>query len=224
MNYTPYSCTKLATFETCPRSFRYKYLDHAAPLERPSYLERGIAIHQELALYPQRPPSHLDAFLKTDLGQKYHEVLLGDTKREFKIGLNDDLKLCKYSPSNLLNGIIDLIYMKDGTVYLVDWKTGKVPPQQDWSQLETYAIAFLDRYPVEVSYVYVDACVENTRRYEMHQRPEMAQRLRQRINQVESCTEFERRLTWKCEYCLFRELCQPQTAGLENVVIDIKKD
>lgn len=221
--FYPYSHSKLSEFETCPYRFKLHYIDKATPEARPEYFKRGSKIHAELERYPDTMSSELKLFISSDVGQKYDTILRSETKREVRLGFTQDFNINSYSRNNAINFIVDLIYMKDDIVYLVDWKTGKRPQTIDWSQLELYAAAFLDQHPVVVSYVYVDDCSECSRRYEMQDRAQIISNIKSKIHLVENCQEFQRSISWKCEYCQFKSICNPQQFSLENVTIEINK-
>jgi hypothetical protein len=46
MKYTPYSYSKMDTFEKCPRRFKYQYIDKIkVPQEHNEHLEKGKCIN-----------------------------------------------------------------------------------------------------------------------------------------------------------------------------------
>lgn len=219
--FKPYSQSKISAFESCPMKFKFQYIDKIKPECKFDHLERGRSVHKDLELYPNCNNETVLKFMQSEVGQKYSKLLLGDIKREVRIGLNEGYELSCYDKANVLNGIIDLIFIKDGVVHIVDWKTGRVPEEQNWDQLETYAIAFLKKYDVSVSYVYVDHCVERTKLITQDQRESLVNKLKSRINLIESCTEFNRSVSWLCEYCPFKDLCKPEEFGIEATTISI---
>lgn len=221
MHYAPYSHSKMTSFLTCPMRFKLTYIDKVKPERKPDYLQRGIDVHEILSCYPKSTSEIVNRFLESEVGKKYDQVLRGDTRREVRIGLSNDFALQKYSTKSLVNGIIDLIYIKDGVVHLVDWKTGKVPASQDWSQLETYSLAFLHDNPVVLSYVYVDQCIENTKTVHPDDRPKILAKLRTIINNIEVCDNFTRNISWQCSYCQYSNVCHPEKFGLENTTVNI---
>lgn len=221
MNYTPYSHSKMTSFLSCPMRFKLAYIDKVKPTRKPDYLQRGIDVHEVLSCYPQTTSETVNRFLQSDIGKKYDRLLRGETRREVRIGLDENFSLQKYSTKSLLNGIIDLIYIEDGVVHLVDWKTGKAPVQQDWSQLETYALAFLKNTAVNISYVYVDQCIENSKTLLPEDRPRILAKLNTVINNIETCKDFSRSISWQCSYCQYSAACHPESFGLENTVVDL---
>lgn len=225
MKFSPYSHSKITSFLSCPMRFKLTYIDKVKPTRKPEYLQRGIDVHEILSVYPKTTSETVNRFLVSEVGRKYDKVLKGETRREVRIGLNDNFELQKYSTKSKVNGIIDLIYIEDGVVHLVDWKTGKVPEVQDWSQLETYAIPFLkDNTSVSLSYVYVDQCVENTKVVRAADRDRLVTKLSQVIDNIENTTDFCRSISWQCEYCQYQDSCKPDLFGLENTTINLKKD
>lgn len=50
--------------------------------------------------------------------------------------------------------ILDLFYEKDEKYYIVDWKSGKIRPEENKRQMEVYALYVLNKYPgVDVSLI-----------------------------------------------------------------------
>lgn len=225
MKFSPYSHSKITSFLSCPMRFKLTYIDKVKQERKPAYLQRGIDVHEILAVYPQTTSDIVNRFLNSEVGKKYDKVLRGETRREVRIGLDDDFKLQKYSNKSKVNGIVDLIYIEDGVVHLVDWKTGKAPEEQDWLQLETYAIPFLkDATQVVLSYVYIDQCIENTKVVQASERPQLVAKLTAIINNIETAEEFPRCISWQCDYCQCNKACNPDLFGLENTIINLKKD
>lgn len=223
MKFTPFSYTKLNTFKVCPYKFKLVYIDKLKPTSNLEHLKRGANIHEVLAKYPETTSDTVNKFFQSTVGQKYNLILRGETRRELKIGLDNDFNLCQYNNQAVFNGIIDLIYIQDDIVHLVDWKTGKIPPEQDWSQLELYAIPFLSTHTVVTSYVYIDQCCEDSKQYDPGDRDHLIFKLKSNIIQIEHCDEFTRTISWRCNYCQFCDTCNPQNFGLENMSINFKE-
>lgn len=216
----PFSYSKLSTFLSCPRRFKYQYIDRIET-PRPEHFTRGSYIHDILEHYPNKTCPEVDKFINSEVGKKYLNILTDKTAREVRFGYDDAFNLIKYSKQAMLNGIIDLIYIKDNIVHLVDWKTGraKTEEEQDWSQLETYAIAFLDRYDVEIAYVYIDACTENKRLLTKDLRSTILNKVYSNIMRVEACKNYRCNITWQCEYCQFNNICSYKEESIENLRI-----
>lgn len=67
------------------------------------------------------------------------------------------------TPGLLLRGRVDRVdRQEDGSLHIVDYKTGNVPPQIDWTQLELHALTLSRRLPWPVrrlSYLYLGPSV-----------------------------------------------------------------
>lgn len=224
MKYAPFSHTKLSTFNTCPMQFKFKYVDRLRE-ESNDAMTRGRSIHGDMEVYVKTQVTDNPAlmeFLETDVGVKYKKIIAtGDNRAEVRLGLDESFAKIPYGKEAMVNCIIDFIYMEDGVVHLVDWKTGRVPSEQDWSQLSMYALAFLKDAPVTISYVYLDHGVENTRSFTQDDWAALRDEVATRINNIETCTDMARKITWKCKYCGFRNICHPETHGIENSIINI---
>lgn len=124
MKYSPYSFSRLSTHKSCPRKFRYSYIDKV-PVEKTdrTALLKGGAVHSIIEYYPNESSHKLapkyqhivDNFVRTRLGEKY---LTKDSVREFNFGLKADLSVCEYSDKEaMFRGSIDFICTIDNVLH-----------------------------------------------------------------------------------------------------------
>lgn len=118
--YAPYSFSRLSTYKSCPRKFKYAYIDKAPRdyTDRTALLKGG-AIHSILEHHPDQSTHKLahkyqkivDSFLSTDLGKKY---MSRQSIREFNFGLDVNLNVTSYSSKDaVFRGSVDYICIGD---------------------------------------------------------------------------------------------------------------
>lgn len=120
LKFAPYSFSRISTFQTCPRKFKYTYIDKAD--KQPQNMEpllKGGAVHHILENYP-KPSTHklapqyqhiVDEFLRTDHGRK---LMFRDSTREFDFGLDSNLMPCSYNSKDaIFRGSVDYIFIEN---------------------------------------------------------------------------------------------------------------
>ena len=217
MDFKPYSVSKIQVYNSCPRSFKYKYIDKLPEPPRACFV-KGRNIHKVLETYPQA--EHLEIvekFLKSDIGKQYSDYITESKKcmKEVKVALTEDLKQTSFFAKDAwFRGIVDLMFVKDQTLHLCDYKTGKAKDlqSQDFTQLIYYAVYFFVVYKyvqkVRLSFVYVEHNTENVLELSRESCETYTQRLKQNVEILESDTEFVPKKSWKCNYCSFKNLCE----------------
>ena len=221
MKYTPYSFSKISTYKTCPRKFKYCYIDKVKKNKIDmTALLKGGAVHSILENYPEKSTHKLapkyqhivDEFIQTDLGKKY---LNEESIREFGFGLTEDLTPTIYSDkSAIFRGWVDYICTIDDLLYICDWKSGKAkdPKWQEYDQLMFYAIYFFQRYEkidrIKISYVYVEhKDCENDILLERKYLDNYKKDLLDSISKIEMDEVFDKKPSLLCEYCEFKDHC-----------------
>ena len=174
--YTPYSFSKISTWEQCPRKFKYQYINKL-PVERTPqiHLDRGKFIHlllehdgdleklkktkdwKEIKEHGLMSKDAIKDSYWTYL--KFKESYTGKSilkrkslLKEFPLGLNENLEIIEYDSKDVvLRGYIDAMYVdeKTDTLIVVDWKTGKVPEKQSYKQLLFYSLGIFSKMPEE---------------------------------------------------------------------------
>jgi len=235
LKYTPYSYSKLSTFD-CPYKFKLNYIDKIKVFTENKALEKGTRIHQIIELYnpysktlPLFEYKLLDEneqkeceqlaldFIDSELGQSY---LLNDGAigHEIEFGLTTKLLPCNYYNKNaMLRGKIDF-FIKEGNVgTVVDWKSGKVKDQAYMSndQVILYAIwvfnTFADIDTVKADYVYVEHGERHRFEFSRNNYNNYSQLYAQKIKKIESETEFNKNPTRLCDWCDYKgKHCNPQ--------------
>jgi len=147
MKYAPYSASRLATYEQCPRKFKYKYVDkiklpfeeHSLALTRGKIIHHLLEYHNKLTLKESIDKLKFDddintspyftkevikeciqvyrKFVETDIAKS----IFGDFElgTELKVALNKKLEPCEYlDKDTLFRGLIDRVVV-DKTTDLV---------------------------------------------------------------------------------------------------------
>ena len=223
--YAPYSFSKLNCYQTCPKRFEYRYVkkEKEGECDR-SALIRGSAIHEMFEEHhkgkePKKTPYTEDfkkAIARPQI-KKIREHLESPEKtcREVSFGLTKDFKPCEYSSKDaLFRGKIDLAYIDNGVLHLVDYKTGKPKDQkyQNFDQLSLYSIYFFERYntleKINISYVYVDHGIANSLEILKSSIPRLKQYFLDIVHSIETDEKYSPMPTKLCHWCPFEKICQ----------------
>ena len=179
---------KLNMFLQCPRQYMFQYIDRLGDIYRKPrpYFTMGDHIHAALkdflSLVPvnERTPSKLEALLreKWQLNRKG----FNDREDEKKWGKkalnqlrwfvkNQDISVTplmienyhkvELIPNVVLGGRIDRVDKEaDGSLHIIDYKTGKMPDEINRVQLQIYALILSKKQDLplrKASYLYLDA-------------------------------------------------------------------
>jgi len=217
MKFAPYSFSKISTHESCPRKFKYTYIDKLPRGESDkTALYKGTCLHDMLEKYPELSTNKLvpkyqyifDGFLKT----KYKALLDIPSKREEGMGLTEDLEPIRFSKDAMLRGYIDFYTIIGDTMIIVDYKSGrsKDPRFQDYNQLMYYAIFMFQKYSkiqkIKIMYIYIEHNVDNALVLERKYLDNYVKTLHDNIQNVET-SNFEKKETKLCEWCDYEEFC-----------------
>lgn len=233
LKYAPYSFSKISSFISCPRKFKFQYIDKIGTFLDTPALIKGRAVHYcienshlDISEYTdgikrniEEYPEILDVvnnFKASELGQKYLFNIKKKPINEYKLGLTKDLQATEYSKHSLFNGIVDYICCieenSEEILCLIDFKTGKSkePRFQDYNQLLYYAIHFFEKYKIQkikISFVYVEHNLENDLLLEYKYLNTYKKELIQNILKIENCSDFTKNISKLCDYCAFQEVC-----------------
>lgn len=168
MKPTRASYSSITTFETCPASYEYAYLsdnpiDSSSPATR-----RGTRLHKACEDYLKgiTPITRLPVELLPI--KDYLSVFLQLQAISEEVWLvNRDWGTQDEEDSNtFIKGVVDIHYVLDNSLFIVDLKTGKAYPEHA-DQLQLYALMGLIKYPevkeALVSAVYLDGPGDITR-------------------------------------------------------------
>ena len=239
LKFSPYSYSKISSFEQCPTKFKFQYIDKINLFQQSKALEKGTRVHEIIELYEptfywkmkdfdykllseneQKECEDLAVkFCKSDLGNKYlmHPGMLG---HEMHVGLDTKLQPCNYyDKSAMLRGKIDFL-IKDGkTLWVVDWKTGKVTDQRYMSneQVMLYAIWGFNMFPdvdvIKADYVYVEHDDTYSFEFKRDNYKNFTKNYATKLKTIETEKEFPMKVGPLCNYCDYYH--QDYCKGLE---------
>lgn len=146
-SWTP---TKLAQYEECPAKAMYKHIDKLPEPPSPA-LDRGTEIHDAAANYiTRRKPGLHDALhgkkTKKQLALLQKEYKAKKVRVELELAFTKEWKPCHWLAKDVyVRFKIDVVhFLKAGRVRVIDWKTGKFKPNEEYNdQLEAYQLALL---------------------------------------------------------------------------------
>ena len=236
------SYSALSTYENCPLSYRFQYVD-GLEIEPTPHLSFGKSLHEAMEwLYGgdvPEPPS-LEAFLEhlnacwysegyatpeeeasflrhgREVLERYYRAHIGDFRLPVAVEERFELDMGDF----VLAGVIDRVDRDaDGSYEIIDYKTGRRLPTlsrlREDAQLPIYQLACREVWgvtPSKLSFYYL---VHN-RRYST--RPRDADGLTRILDRLQAVAEAVARGDFPatpnrlCDWCSFSDLC-PQKAG-----------
>ena len=139
-----WTVSKLGQYNSCPAQAKYKHLDKLPEPSSPA-LARGSEIHGHAEQYVTgREPKLVDE-LKHPVIKKMLDGLK-KVRVEMELAFTKKWKPCHWlAPDVYVRFKIDAVhFLKDGTVLVIDWKTGKFKPSDEYAQqLHAYCVALL---------------------------------------------------------------------------------
>lgn len=154
---TSLSYSGLKLYETCPRKFKYVYVDKLPDPSGPAAV-RGTKLHNSVERVLKRETEQLDEELA---GVKPIFDMWVDKHAESEVPFALDSALCPVvfeSDSRVFRGIIDVIITEESTATVIDIKTGKIRDYAD--QLKAYATALFlcrpDIQEIKTAILFVD--------------------------------------------------------------------
>lgn len=139
---TAWSYSRLSTYRTCPRQFKYKAIDRLPEPPAPA-LERGIAMHKALEDFVRGKVTKLPADIR-HVSKNLRAYKRAGADVEIELCFNSKWERTGWFDRDAWVRIkIDLQLIGMAKVELIDHKTGKVNPERHTEQLELYALAAL---------------------------------------------------------------------------------
>ena len=199
------SYSKYALLQQCGLKFKFIYIDKLKEAES-EVLANGNAIHKDLETYLRikgMPFPECGKSLKEDIeklkenGAVPEQFWTCDSK--FKPTVSN------WAPSTAILGKVDAFYVKDDKLHIIDFKTGKVRPN-NMEQLELYAVMGFNRFPVEeieVELFYVDHGIILKEAFERTGLNLMQLKWEARLKDFSETTEFNPNPSALCGWCDF---------------------
>ena len=176
-------------FQQCPRQYKFQYIDHLGSIYRKSrpYFTMGDHVHATLKDFLSVVPAseRNAAKLEDLLREKWRRYRKGFNNREDekrwgekalkqlrRFAQNHDISVtpcmvedyhsAELTDNILLKGKIDRVDKEaDGSLHIIDYKTGKIPPEINQIQLHIYALILSRKQGLplkKASYLYLETC------------------------------------------------------------------
>jgi putative RecB family exonuclease len=226
---------KLRVYLTCPLRYRYQYLDRLPPRLRPQDTV-GTAVHLVLQQFfrlppPERTPQRLLELFDqrwATLSPRYRrmpgvEELRERARRQLEeFAARQDLSAQPYllepylevplAPDLVLFGRPDRIDQEaDGSLHVIDYKTGEPPQEVDAAQLHLYAIMVqkgLGRPVARVSFWFLEGGQTWTEPVGAQALAEAEAQAVALAREMQAAATFPGRLGPHCAHCPFLHVCQ----------------
>lgn len=203
-----WSYSRLSDFEACPYRFKLKYLEKKPEASSPA-TERGTTIHQQY-----------EAFMLKDepCPSSFFEPILQDIKENFEWSVETEWAFDKnwnqqnwFDPSVWVRIKPDLQYYANGTLHIIDYKTGKPKRIPHTSQGQLYAVGGACINPIfsriEVSFWYHD----HDQTYDFTLNKDQIALLKtqwtERAKKINTSKYPPKPNNWNCKYCGMRQHC-----------------
>jgi putative RecB family exonuclease len=231
---------KVRVFESCRLRFRYQYLDRDKGRVRPRLRPAdtaGSLVHRVLCdFFSKVPENERDHQRLIDIFQdgwqaltpKYHRIPGVETHHEASLrqlanfAENFDLEARPFmvepyfqeeiAPGVVLFGRLDrLDEQPDGTLHIIDYKTGTQPEEIDPKQLTFYAIlveARLARSVSKASFWYLDDGSDWTIDFSEEDKRRARGELLVTVREMEDAREFPPTIAPHCASCPYLKVCE----------------
>ena len=228
MRFSPYSFSRMSSYETCPKKFQFSYIDKIPVNRSTTALDKGSYIHHCLELHPAKPSQfynidkelldEYDVIIKNFLNSEVGSIVLSELNigKEIDFGLTKDFKICSFDDADaILRGSVDRLNQVGNVLHVVDYKSGKAKDLkwQSYKQVMLYAI-WIFRNPIfdsvnEVlgSYVYVEHNVVNEKRFYRTELLDYINEYVKTIKTIENTEVFAKKETRLCDWCEYKEHC-----------------
>lgn len=206
-----HSYTSIKSFFICKLAYKYKYIDIIEEIEKPTFFQRGIKLHEEIEHYLRGEPSTLtpeqiniiENFKNQEIGGQ-----LIDVERPYFLTLPIGIQFY---------GRIDALYKAGDQIYIVDWKSGEAAP--DKMQMNYYLLLFHFIERPQVPPIGYFVRFEKKRPASIYTKISYPQNFSEKIREVykdliEKIEKIEAETTfsttysaWRCEPCSYRSYC-----------------
>jgi len=229
---------KLNMFLQCPRQYKFQYIEHLGDIYKKArpYFTMGDHVHAALKDFLSAVPISERSLPKLEnlLREKWRRNRKGFNNREDEkrwgekalnqlrwFAKNQDISVTplmienyhkvELTPNLVLGGRIDRVDKEaDGSLHIIDYKTGKMPAEINQIQLHIYALILSKKQDLplkKASYLYLDAGKLRTIELTAAELAQATSYVIGMVNRI--CTEEEYPATpniycWNCD---FLEIC-----------------
>jgi len=150
MSITPWSFSKIKSFEQCPKKFYHLKIAKDYKEPETEAMLYGTAVHEAAEEYIRDgkplPPEY--DYIKAPLDSL--NMKQGNKLCEYEMGLTADLEPCGFWDDDCwYRGIADLVILdeENKTAWVIDYKTSKNTRYADKGQLELMALCVFKHFP-----------------------------------------------------------------------------
>lgn len=221
-----YSYSKIQLYNSCPKKFKFKYIDHVQVEGTSAYRDTGVIIHDILSTLPDTEDLNksfnlsLSKFAKeydyddileaVEIAKEWldkddrfpYEVIGAEKEIKFNIG--------EYS----IIGYIDRLDKISDTVYrIVDYKTGnfEFKTVEKSLQFDLYTLGIFEMYEdveaIEIVYENIRYGTSPHKYVGRAEIDEIKSRIITYIDAIEDDKTYEARIDYGCTYCEFKNMC-----------------
>lgn len=215
MSKFPLSYSRLSTFEQCPAKFEYLHIAKSVKDMGNEHTLYGDRVHKSLEMYGKTgDEAHLT--LET---QKYKNTVdtlrsaPGLTLYEKALTVNADrLPRDWFAKDAYIRAKADVLNVRQNKASLIDWKTGKVKPDQ--TQMHLFAAMVFWTYPeveqVDTLFAWLAHDETTPGRFKRSSLPVIEEKLQERFDKVQEAVDlgvFEPKPSPLCRWCPAKEVC-----------------
>jgi len=236
------SPSSISVFHQCRQRYKFLYVDKLGDKygRAKPYFTMANHIHATvkdfLSLHPVRlrTTAAIEKILQRNW-QRYHVGFRGDRDekrwqekalaqlRAFVANHNvsvrpmmmEEFLVAEITPGLVLRGRIDRVDKEpDGSLHIIDYKTGNMPPEIDWAQLELYALILSKRFswPVsKVSYLYLAPSLMSSTEISMERLGQAHWELLNTARKIRRARKFHPNPGPWCGNCDFLSICPGKT-------------
>ncbi len=235
LKYAPYSYSRISTWSTCPRKFKYTYIDKLGGPVRVLALDRGNFLHcllehdgdienvkksrafkeiKKNKIMTSDDIQECIGIYKSFKGSKIGKWINEKTQiaNELSISMNKNLEIIPYGHNDtIFRGHIDKVVRDGDTLILIDYKSGKFRPDMKWDQLLYYGVAMFNSMPFD-KIILMNVFIEHEKfNKEVIYRKDLKlyqKALLTNIKDIESDNKFNKNETPLCDWCEFVDICK----------------
>ena len=140
-----WSYSALAQFETCPKQHWHYRVKKDVKDTGNADSQYGEYVHKALAAYCMKgKPLPLDVAHMEKFAKQYKEAKTTERYAEVQIAIDANMEQTGWFDDDVYcRVIIDLLLVNDDFAMLVDWKTGKMKPDEEATQLSLSACVLM---------------------------------------------------------------------------------
>jgi len=140
-----WSFSALTSFETCPKQFWHMRIKRDFKDEGNENSAFGTHVHDSIAQYfLKNKKLPLDISYIKPIIDVYKKAAFRETHIELKLAINQKYKPVAWmAPDVYCRAIVDAGFVQGPKALLVDWKTGKMKPDSEATQLRLSAVMFM---------------------------------------------------------------------------------